>query len=292
MIKFINYFIFMGNQNCRLFNENVFIPNFFFNRLKLKNLIETIPKSKKNRRCLIHSLDKTRSLKYKWNLFSWYLDFHEYFIIASGNPFGKSWLTNVEMKSLQLNSVLYSQQLKLIYENLSTINWIFYFVFYTIEFCFLSFLRFCSECRLKVLEAYDLLIDDCDCKRQETKGFCSVLYEGIEDSWWWWISNKPKHIVVLGFRSCLNEKHIHIDCRKDFICNLINRAEIEIQGGRRERHAKTIDVAQEEILTCIGIHLFEKFEKLHRSMKSEEQIWKMIFSIGIDCLRLSMHKKI
>ncbi len=34
-----------------------------FNRSKLNAFIESIPKSKKNRRCIIHSLDKSKSLK-------------------------------------------------------------------------------------------------------------------------------------------------------------------------------------------------------------------------------------
>lgn len=95
-------------------------------------------------------------------------------------------------------------------------------------------------------------------------------------------------IDFIGVWSCTDDKHIHIDCSKEFIGSLIARAEVEIQDGRRERHAKTLDVAQEEILTCIGIYLFEKFDKIHRTIRSEEQIWRLLLCIGIDCLRLSM----
>ncbi len=92
---------------------------------------------------------------------------------------------------------------------------------------------------------------------------------------------------MLGLRSCTNDRHLHVDCNKEFISNLISRAEPEIHDGRRERHAKTLDIAQEEILTCIGIYLFERFDKIYRTMRSEEQIWQLLFYIGIDCLRLS-----
>jgi hypothetical protein len=92
---------------------------------------------------------------------------------------------------------------------------------------------------------------------------------------------------LLGLRACTNDKHIHIDCNKELISNLISRAELEIHDGRRERHAKTLDIAQEEILTCIGIYLFERFDKIYRTVRSEEQIWQLLFYIGIDCLRLS-----
>jgi hypothetical protein len=64
-----------------------------------------------------------------------------------------------------------------------------------------------------------------------------------------------------------------------------------MHDSRRERHAKTLDIAQEEILTCIGIYLFERFDKIYRTMRSEEQTWQLLFYIGIDCLRLSKKKK-
>ena len=98
--------------------------------------------------------------------------------------------------------------------------------------------------------------------------------------------------AFLGVWSCTDDEHIHIDCSKEFIGSLIARAEVEIQDGRRERHAKTLDVAQEEILTCIGIYLFDKFDKIHRTMRSEEQIWRLLLCIGIDCLRLSMFDRL
>ncbi len=44
--------------------------------------------------------------------------------------------------------------------------------------CFFFGNRFCSECKLKVLEAYDLLMDDTDYKYQDKQGFCASLYDG------------------------------------------------------------------------------------------------------------------
>lgn len=42
----------------------------------------------------------------------------------------------------------------------------------------ISLLRFCAECKLKVLEAYDLLVDNHNPKHRERKGFCPALYQG------------------------------------------------------------------------------------------------------------------
>ena len=57
--------------------------------------------------------------------------------------------------------------------------------------------------------------------------YCATLYEGL--------------------KSCPKERHIHVVCDTDFIAHLIGRAEPELAGGRRERHARTIDIAQEEV---------------------------------------------
>ena len=95
----------------------------------------------------------------------------------------------------------------------------------------------------------------------------------------------------LGLRSCSHDKHIHIQAEKDFLESLISRATLEMEDNRRERHAKTLDIAQEEILICLGIHLYERFEKISRTIRSEEQTWQLLVYIIIDCLRLSKEKK-
>ncbi|CAF3689708.1 unnamed protein product [Adineta steineri] len=198
---------------------------------KLNSFIESIPKSKKNRRCNIHLLDKSKSIN-DWEI-----------VWDMMNKECRNEVTLVEADSL-LDTL----------EN------------------YLRKHKFCSECKLKVLEAYDLLMDNTDYKHQEQKGFCSALYEGL--------------------RACTNDKHIHVDPNKEFLSNLISRAELEIRDSRRERHAKTLDIAQEEILTCIGIYLFERFDKIYRTIRSEEQTWKLLFYIAIDCLRLNFEKAV
>jgi hypothetical protein len=57
--------------------------------------------------------------------------------------------------------------------------------------------------------------------------------------------------------------------------------------SRRERHAKTIDIAQEEVLTCIGIHLYEKFHRAYQLIKQEEQTWQLLLYTSALTLRKS-----
>lgn len=54
---------------------------------------------------------------------------------------------------------------------------------------------------------------------------------------------------------------------------------------RPERHAKSIDVAQEEILICIGLHLYERFFQLGQSLKIVEQAWKILFYSSVISLK-------
>lgn len=74
---------------------------------------------------------------------------------------------------------------------------------------------------------------------------------------------------------------------KEFVNNLILRAESEIEDADRERHARTLEIAQEEILICIGINLLEKFDKIYRVIRAEEQTWQLMFYVGIDYLKSS-----
>ncbi|KAG2459024.1 GGNB2 protein, partial [Polypterus senegalus] len=124
---------------------------------------------------------------------------------------------------------------------------------------------FCTDCKNKVLRAYNILIGELDCSKE--KGYCAALYEGL--------------------RCCPHERHIHVCCETDFIAHLLGRAEPEFAGGRRERHAKTIDIAQEEVLTCLGIHLYERLHRIWQKLRAEEQTWQMLFYLGVDALRKS-----
>lgn len=125
--------------------------------------------------------------------------------------------------------------------------------------------RFCTECKSKVLKAYSILAGDLDGPSE--KGYCAALYDGL--------------------KSCPQERHVHVLCDTDYIAHLIGRAEPELAGGRRERHAKTLDIAQEEVLTCLGIHLWERLHRIWQKLRAEEQTWQMLFYLGVDALRKS-----
>ncbi|XP_065663783.1 gametogenetin-binding protein 2 isoform X2 [Hydra vulgaris] len=199
---------------------------FYIHGSHLNDVVDTIPKSRRNRRCILHSLEthKTR---------------------ASG-----SWIDVWDLLSQECRDEVVLIDADSLLDTLDN---------------YLRKHRFCSECKSKVLKAYSILSGDID--GDSEKGYCAALYEGL--------------------KSCPKERHIHVVCDTDFIAHLIGRAEPELAGGRRERHARTIDIAQEEVLTCLGIHLWERLHRLWQKLRAEEQTWQMLFYLGVEALRKS-----
>ncbi|XP_046484127.1 gametogenetin-binding protein 2-like [Neodiprion pinetum] len=120
--------------------------------------------------------------------------------------------------------------------------------------------RFCSECRTKVLLASSLLTTEADPAKE--KGYIPALYAGI--------------------RRCIPERHVHLQTNTDYISNLIGRAQPELMG--RERHAKTLEIAQEEVLTCLGICVAERLHRVHRRLREEETVCKVLAAVAVDAL--------
>lgn len=202
---------------------------FYIHGSKLNNMINAIPKSKKNKRCQLHSLDTHKP-----------------------KPLGGSWMDVWELMSQECRDEV------VVIDNAGLLE--------TLE-TYLRKHRFCTDCKNKVLRAYNILVGELDSSKE--KGYCAALYEGL--------------------CCCPHERHIHVYCETDFIAHLLDRAEPEFCGSyeRRERHAKTIDIAQEEVLTCVGIHLYERLHRIWQKLRAEEQTWQILFHLGIDGLRKS-----
>ncbi|XP_071882273.1 gametogenetin-binding protein 2 isoform X1 [Anas platyrhynchos] len=245
---------------------------FYVHGSKLNDMIDAIPKSKKNKRCQLHSLDthkpkplgegssstlSTEKLSAdKRSSEDSKKEESKCRIIFHYGPFQGAvrgcWMDVWELMSQECRDEVVLIDSSCLLETLET---------------YLRKHRFCTDCKNKVLRAYNILIGELDCSKE--KGYCAALYEGL--------------------RCCPHERHIHVCCETDFIAHLLGRAEPEFAGGyeRRERHAKTIDIAQEEVLTCLGIHLYERLHRIWQKLRAEEQTWQMLFYLGVDALRKS-----
>ncbi|CAN9501611.1 unnamed protein product [Ophioblennius macclurei] len=202
---------------------------FYVHGSKLNDMIDAIPKSKKNKRCQLHSLDTHKP-----------------------KPLGGSWMDVLELMSPECRDEVVVIDSACLLETLET---------------YLRKHRFCTDCKSKVLRAYNILVGEVDSSKE--KGYYAALYEGL--------------------CCCPHERHIHVWSDTEFLAQLLSRAEPEFAGGyeRRERHAKTIDIAQEEVLTCVGIYLYERLHRIWQKLRAEEQTWQILFHLGIDALRKS-----
>lgn len=46
-----------------------------------------------------------------------------------------------------------------------------------------------------------------------------------------------------------------------------------------------MEIAQEEVLTCLGSYLYVRFNRLLQKIRLEEQTWRQLFYITTSCLR-------
>lgn len=60
----------------------------------------------------------------------------------------------------------------------------------------------------------------------------------------------------------------------------------------RERHAKTLEIAQEEVLTCLGICVAERLNLIYRRLREEEIIIKILAAVAVDALSRHFHVRI
>ena len=61
---------------------------------------------------------------------------------------------------------------------------------------------------------------------------------------------------------------------------------------QRERHAKTLEIAQKEILTCIGIIIYERLKKIYVSLREEERACQVLAAVGIHALSRSFNSAV
>ena len=61
-------------------------------------------------------------------------------------------------------------------------------------------------------------------------------------------------------------QHVHIKCDPNFINYLFGLAEPELNGDTQEKHAKNIEIAKKEVLTCIGITLFDRSVRIFKTI--------------------------
>ena len=94
--------------------------------------------------------------------------------------------------------------------------------------------------------------------------------------------------LYCGISACTADLHVHVRCDENFIGQLFRLAEPELSGLRQERHAKTIEIAQKEVLTCIGLALFDRFQRIQQKLREAEQTCDLLYLTLLKTLRMSL----
>jgi len=139
---------------------------------------------------------------------------------------------------------------------------------------------FCSECTNMVNRAYTLLVEE----GQEPAKAAGELPMEADPK----VNRDGSVNLYSGISACTKEGHVHVECDAQFISQLFTIAEPELSGLRQERHAKTIEIAQKEVLICIGLALFERFQRIQQKIKEGEQTCDLLLLVCLKTLRRSL----
>eukprot|EP00051_Salpingoeca_urceolata_P008896 m.109736 g.109736 ORF g.109736 m.109736 type:complete len:546 (-) comp15994_c4_seq2:122-1759(-) len=129
--------------------------------------------------------------------------------------------------------------------------------------------RFCAQCKQKVQRALDTLLSgeepELECDREE---FLPELYHGLNSC----------HVGG-------QIEHIHMDCDVASLAQIISFGQAPVDSA--ERHAKTFDSAQEEVLACLGELFLTRLQRLGQQMLTTEKAWLLLFNVGLEAVRNS-----
>jgi len=146
---------------------------------------------------------------------------------------------------------------------------------------------FCDECTKMVNKAYNMLVVEDDCSSGESSDHehnqannCKAPIPVDTD-------HKKISKIYNGLTSCVSDQHVHVECKEEVVGHLIEMAEPELSGLRQERHAKTLEIAQKEVLTCIGICLYERFQRIQQRLREGQQACDLLFYVALQSLKHS-----
>jgi len=140
--------------------------------------------------------------------------------------------------------------------------------------------KFCSQCKNTVNRAYTLLVEEgkepaIAAGEKPADSDPTINYDGSFN-------------LYSGISACNKESHVHVRCDPKFISQLFTLAEPELSGLNQERHVKTIEIAQKEVLICIGIALFERFQRIQQKIKEGEFTCDLLLLVCLKSLRRSV----
>ena len=87
---------------------------------------------------------------------------------------------------------------------------------------------------------------------------------------------------------CRATGQILIPCHMEFMAQLLSRADQDI-GDWADRHARTTAEAQDEVLTCLGMVIWEKMQTIWNRDRCEKRAQELLIYVGMSCIRRSFN---
>jgi len=140
--------------------------------------------------------------------------------------------------------------------------------------------RFCCDCKSMVNRAYTLLVKDGKEPLVAIGGKCPNSSPHL--------NNDGTENLYGGINICTRELHIHVQCDTQFIKKLFLPLEAEFSNLKQERHAKTIEQAQKELLVCIGLALFQRLQRIQQKLVEAEKTRDLLFLTVVKTLKKNL----
>ncbi|OQR93062.1 hypothetical protein ACHHYP_02949 [Achlya hypogyna] len=159
--------------------------------------------------------------------------------------------------------------------------------------CYLRRHRFCCRCKEKVLEAYDLLVGS-GCSESDCED-CAGLhcYSDDKSSNGSSSSHEEPHSATSSqddaaaylfdeISFCRDTNQIIVPATLEYLLQLMDRADQEVV---LDRHARTLAEAQDEVLTCLGLVVWDKLQMMWSKIQCEERSSELLLYCAIATIR-------
>eukprot|EP00095_Tigriopus_kingsejongensis_P002726 maker-scaffold226_size249562-snap-gene-0.12 protein:Tk02726 transcript:maker-scaffold226_size249562-snap-gene-0.12-mRNA-1 annotation:"hypothetical protein CAPTEDRAFT_103335" len=145
---------------------------------------------------------------------------------------------------------------------------------------------FCANCKSNIEEAFSYLIEFCCDKATRAKFVAEGKVAGTVDE-----SSQEDEQLFMDISLELNaakEVILVINYSDDDITDLMDRAEIELTNQHIDRHAKTIEAGEREILSVIGMLLHARFVQAIRNVANDSNCYDSLYALALEALKTRM----
>jgi len=163
---------------------------------------------------------------------------------------------------------------------------------------------FCVDCSAMVNQAFQLLLDPVGMTNTISVSACPKAKREREkqaqppapppttkfvySSDKVWVACEAPTYKRYNMWTSTDGKYIFVGNDEVALDALLAMAEPELRQSKQERHAKTPEIAQKEILTCVGVILHQRLAAAALGMREGMQVCQQVMLASLTCLRNSL----